>query len=460
VIGRKTAVPFTPLVFTGISSYSADFDTVLKRAVAIASLPLKKLQNDDADILTKKTLLGGLTASVGSLAASIAALGTVAANKAIVATSSDSAKVSAVYSGATSSATYTISEITSIAQAAAEASISGYADSTAAAVSSTGTVKLVIGSDEYTITLTPATNNLTGLRDAINNLGVGVNASIITTGTGLTPNYLSVTANAFGATTLQLIDNPLVAPVNLLTSAHQGSNAEFKVNGVSVSRSSNVVNDVVSGVTFTILDTTAPAETVTLSLHTNRTQLQSAIQDFATRYNALVTDVGTQVGSSAGLLSGDFLVREIQGALRHLTSHQGSGSIKSLSDLGLTLGVDGKIAFDTTVFTALSDSKISSAFDFFGSASTGFGKLSAKFTQISDPVSGLAKLQQDSYDLADKRIQSSINDLNERITNLQASVTARLQAADALLAQLNSQQQILTASIEALNTVTFGKRSL
>ena len=218
-------MPFTPLVFTGISSYSADFDTVLKRAVAIASLPLKKLQNDDADILTKKTLLGGLTASVGSLAASVAALGTVAANKAIVATSSDSAKVSAVYSGATSSATYTISEITSIAQAAAEATVSGYADSTAAAVSSTGTVKLVIGSNEYTIILTPATNNLTGLRDAINDLDVGVNASIITTGTGLTPNYLSVTSNSFGATTLQLIDDPLVASVNLLTSANQGSNA-------------------------------------------------------------------------------------------------------------------------------------------------------------------------------------------------------------------------------------------
>ena len=57
-LGEDSGVPFTPLVFTGISSYSADFNTVLKRAVAIASLPLQKLQNDDADILSKKTLLG------------------------------------------------------------------------------------------------------------------------------------------------------------------------------------------------------------------------------------------------------------------------------------------------------------------------------------------------------------------------------------------------------------------
>jgi len=451
-------VSFTPLVFTGISSYSADFNTVLERAVAIASLPLTKLQNDTADILTKKTLLGSLTASVASLGSSITALGTVATNKAIVATSSNSSKVSAVYSGATSSATYTISDITSIAQAAAETTVSGYADSTAAPVSSTGTVKLVVGSEEYTITLTPATNNLVGLQAAINDLDAGVSASVITTGTGLTPNYLSVTSDTFGATTLQLIDDPAGIPVNLLTSANQGSNAVFKVNGVSVSRSSNVVNNVVAGITFTILDTIDPAETVTLSLQTNRTQLQSAIQDFTTKYNTLVTDVGTQIGPEAGLLSGDFLVREIQNNLRQLISYQGTGSIENLSDLGIRVGTDGKIAFDTTVFTALPDSAISSAFDFFGSTSTGFGRLSATFTQISDPVSGLAKLQQDNYDLADARIQDSIEELNDRITDLQASVTARLQAADALLAQLDAQQQILIASLEALSIVSYGRR--
>src|SRR5437763_13320768 len=83
-------LPFTPLTFTGISQYSDDLNTVLQRAVSIASLPLKRLQNDDADILTKKTTLASLTASVGTLGASVAALGSVASSKAIVATSSDS----------------------------------------------------------------------------------------------------------------------------------------------------------------------------------------------------------------------------------------------------------------------------------------------------------------------------------------------------------------------------------
>ena len=72
-------MPFTPLVFTGISSFSSDFQTVLNRAVSIASLPLKTLQNNEADILTKKTVLGSLNTAVDALGTSVAALGTVAA---------------------------------------------------------------------------------------------------------------------------------------------------------------------------------------------------------------------------------------------------------------------------------------------------------------------------------------------------------------------------------------------
>jgi flagellar hook-associated protein 2 len=376
-----------------------------------------------------------------------------------VAASSDPLIVAVTYSGATSPATYSISEITSVARAASETSQTGYADSSAAPVSATGTLKLVIGSEQHTITLSPTQNNLAGLRDAINNLGAGVNASVLTTGTGANPNYLSVTAAAFGETTLQLFDDPDGANTNLLTAANQGSNAVFKLNGVNVSKPSNVINDVVSGASFTILDTTDPGVAVTLSLSTSRAQLQGAVRDLAARYNALASDVGTHVGPGAGVLSGDFIVREIQQNLRQLLSYEGgSGAIRNLSDFGIELGADGKMTFNTETFDALPDTSITAAFEFLGSESTGFGGLSRKFSQISDPVSGLARLQQDTYDTADRRLQSEIDTLTERITALQTSLNAKLQAADAILAQLDSQQRILDASLEALTFSTFGRK--
>jgi len=445
------------LVFTGISTFSNDFQTVLTRAVSIASLPLKQLQNSDSDVLQQKQLLGSLGDGVGALGTSIAALGKIAQNKALVAGSSDSATVSVQATGATDAATYTIGNITSVASAASETSKTGYADSTATQISSTGTVRLVIGSNHYDIGLTPATNNLVGLRDAINKLGVGVTASVLTTGTGLNPNYLSISANSSGATTLQILDDPTGANTNLITSTNQGSNAVFTLNGVPVTKSDNVINNVIAGVTFTIEKrTTLTAPTVTLSLTTDATQLQSAIQDFVTKYNSLVDQVGAQVGPSAGLLSGDFIVREVQSDLRKVTSYQGTGSIQSFSDLGIQAGSDGKLTFDTNVFSALSNSQITSAFDFLGSPTTGFGALADKFSQITDPTSGLIKLEQDGFEAADKRIQSSIGDLNDRISQLQTSMTTRLQAADALQAQLASQQQQLSAILQSLNFTSFG----
>src|SRR6185369_16397268 len=143
---------------------------------------------------------------------------------------------------------YTVSDITSIASAASETSVTGYADSSSTAVSATGTVKLTVGTHDYTINLSPANNNLVGLRNAINDLDVGVTASVLTTGTGLNPNYLSVSSNTTGEAPLHITDDPDGAATALLTNDNQGSNAVFKLNNVAVSKPTNTINDVVPGV--------------------------------------------------------------------------------------------------------------------------------------------------------------------------------------------------------------------
>jgi flagellar hook-associated protein 2 len=447
-----------PLAFTGISSFSSDFQTILTRATSIASLPLKALQNQEADGLQKKQLLISLNSGVADVGSSLAALGTLATGKALVASTSDSTVVSVQNTGAASAANYSITNITSIASAASETSATGYASTNSTPVSSDGAVNLVLGSQTFNINLTPQTNNLIGLRDAINNSGAGVTASILTTGTGANPNFLAVTANATGATTLQLNDVPTAgAPVNLLTRANQGANAVFQLNGVAVNRSTNTVNDVVSGLTFTLLKNTAPNQTVSLSLATDRSRLSSALQTFANKYNALVDQVDGQVGPAAGLLSGDFIIREVENDLRQVTGFQGSGDIRSLANLGLSLDATGKISLDQNAFNGLTDSQVSAAFTFLGSSSTGLGSLAQKFTQLSDPALGLIRVEEDGLDQTDSALKGKISNVQDRITRLQASVNTRLQQADALLANLESEQKTLTASIQSVDLALFGK---
>jgi flagellar hook-associated protein 2 len=452
----------SPLVFTGISTFSNDLQTILTRTVSIAQLPVKRLQNQQADLLQQKQLLIALNPAVTNLASSLVSLGTVAANRAVAASSSDATKVSVVNTGATSAASYAITDISSLATAASETSLTGYADAGATAVSSSGKVRLVYGSKSYDISLTSQTNNLAGVRDAINNLGVGVSASILTTGTGQNPNYLSLSAGATGTTTLQVLDvpsDPQAPPVNLLTANNQGSNASFKLNGVAVSRASNVVNDVVSGVSFTLLGTTAAGQTVNVSVATDRSQLANAIQSFAQNYNALVDQVDAQIGPAAGKLSGDIAIRNISDDLRQLASYQGSGSIRSLSDLGVTFDASGKIAFDASTFNAVPAAQLGDAFKFFGASKTGFSALAGAFSQIGDPSSGVIRAEEDGIARQNAQLTSRIDTLTRRVTDIQTAESGRLQRADALLAQLESRQKLVASSVQSVDLALFGPQT-
>jgi flagellar hook-associated protein 2 len=448
---------FTPITLTGVSQYSSDLQSVLNRAVQIAQIPVQQLQNRDSNVLQQKNLLASLQGDVSSLAISLQALGTLASGQGMGAISSSPSVVSVSNTGSTSAASYTINSVTSAASAASERSLTSYADSANTPVSSTGTMRLVVGSANYTFTLTH--NNLTSLRDQINSVGAGVTASILTTSGG---NYLSVSANATGATTLQLIDNPTTASNpsgtnnQWLTNTNQGTNAQFQLNGINIQEPSNVVNDVIPGVTFTIQAATNTP--VTLSLQSDPTQLSSALQDFVTKYNQLRSDLNAQEGPSAGLLSGDTAVTEIEGTMRQIAAFtSSSGTVQSLSDLGIEFDTAGNATFNQATFNKLTDAQLSDAFKFIGSATTGLGRLSATLQQYSDPITGLIKTEQGGLTNTDQHFQDQITTLTDRINTMQSNLAKQLQAADALLAQLQNQQQTLTSSLQGLSLVLYGK---
>ncbi len=442
----------TPAVaFTGISQYASDFQAILTRAVQIAQIPITLLQNQDSTVLSQETALGSLNTDVGTLASSLQSLGTIAASQALGATSSNPTAVSVVNSGATQATTYTINSITSPAAAASEISTASFADSSSTPVSSTGVVKLVAGSFNQTFTLT--TNTLVGLRDQINSLDAGVTASILTTSGH---NYLSIAANSTGATTLQLFDDPTGADTNLLTSTNQGTNAVFELNHINISQPGNTVNSVIPGVTFTIQQATATP--VTLSLASDPTQISSALQGFVTSYNTVQSDLTAQTGQSAGALSGDTVVNQLGTTLQQIASQTlSTGTVQSLSDLGITFSDRGVASFDQTVFDSLSSTQISDAFKFIGSTTSGLGGFSASLTQFSDPITGIIQAEQAGLKQTDTQFQAQISTLNARNAATQASLTSQLEAADALQAELQQQQTNLTASLQAVSLVLYGR---
>lgn len=540
-----TSSATTPLYFTGVSQYSSDFQEIIQRAVQIAQLPITSLQNQETTNSNQVQELQTLNPEVAAVGADVAALGTLASNQALSASTSDSSIVTAVNTGATAPATYTVSDITSLAAAASETSLQGY--SATQAVSTSGLVNLVVGSKTYQLDLTASgQNNVSGLAQAINNAGAGVSATVLTAGS---TDYLTVAANNAGATTLQLNDvtpadlvsstgtgtetllqtypdeastavsssglfqlvvgsqtysldisgdnnlDGLASAINsanagvtasvtdnsgayslsitaatgsptiqlnnatdLLSDTNQGSNASFSLNGIPITESTNDITDVIPGVSFTLNQTTTGSATI--SLASDPSQLSSALQSLVTDYNTLVTEVQKQYGTSAGPLDGDPVIDQISNDMQQLVTYwdpTSTSSIRSLSDLGISLSDTGQMSFSSSTFNSLSDTQISDAFKYLGSSTTGFGALASNFTQISDPVSGTIEdeingLNQDNTQLGDQ-----ITTLNTQVSQIQAQATTEAQQADALCAELESQQSTLDASIESLNYVLYGK---
>jgi flagellar hook-associated protein 2 len=437
--------------------YATDFQAILNKAVQTSEVPLTQLQEHDTNILAAKAALGSIQSAVAAVTSSLTSLGTDGATGALSASSSNASAVTATDSGATAPATYTVNSVTTVATAASETSLNFYTDSGATPIT-TGTVnagemQLIVGTKPYNFAL--ANNNLTGLMNQINGLNAGVTASILTTSGG---NYLSLQANSTGATTLALNDESGVTPANIVSAANQGTNAVFQLNGIPISQASNTVNNVISGLTFNIVAPTKTAVTLTLAADPN--QLTSDLQSFATNYNSLVTAVHAQSGGTGGALVGDSTINQLQQTMQHLVSHFSSttGNVQSLSDLGVTFnGADGSVTFDPTVVGGMSASQLTNALKYVGSTTTGLGAFSGTFDQFSNPVTGLIQTEIAGDTKSDLNLQTQISTTTASINIMQQDLAKRIEASDALESEYESQQTELTASLQGLDLVLYGK---
>jgi flagellar hook-associated protein 2 len=433
--------------------YATDFQNILNKAVQTSEVPLSQLQTQDTFVLGHKATLGSLESTVAALTTSLTSLGTLAAGQALSATSSNTAAVTVTNSGATTAATYTINSVTSAAAAASETSLISYADPSATPVSTTGKMDLVIGGVHNTFTLT--TNTLSGVMNQINGMGVGVTASILTTGTGT--NYLSLQANATGLAALQLNDDPTGANTNILTATNPGTNAVFKLNGIPISQASNTVNNVISGLTFNIIAPTSTA--VKMTLASDPSQLTSSLQDLITNYNSLEAAVQAQVGPGGGALLGDPVISQLRAAMHQMTSYQSaSGSIHSLADLGVTFNSsNGAATFDQTKINGMSSTQLTDALKFAGSTTTGLGAFSKTFDQFSSPIDGQIQIEVSGDTTTDTHLQAEILKTTTNIQNMQKGLAKQIEAADALESAYESQQATLNGSLQGLYLVMYGK---
>lgn len=214
-----------------------------------------------------------------------------------------------------------------------------------------------------TITIDDSNNSLVGLRDAINKSNIGVKATIV----GQAGAYkLLVTApsgesNEIEITATETVGAEGLASFNVnsttknLTQQQEGKDSMLRVNGLSVSRSTNHITDVIEGLEFDLF-AKSTTETVSIGITADKSIAEKAIRDFVTAYNTFLSDTKKLIGFDAdkqeyGSLRQDplakNLVQQVRAQLGSAIAGLGGG-FNSITSLGIrtNLGVDGTLSID------------------------------------------------------------------------------------------------------------------
>lgn len=229
--------------------------------------------------------------------------------------------------------------------------------------------------------------------------------------------------------------------------------------------STNTVTTAVTGMTFTLLSTSAADVTTPVGISFNKGAAAKAVNDFVTAYNATVTslkglgsyDVNTKV---AGALFGDATMRSFQAALRReigVAVPGISGAFSTLAEIGVVGKVDGTLEVNATKL----DSFMTSNFDQVGGLFANVASTAAPTEGVARRLDKLIEAYTKFDGLIDNRtkgLQTSIDDiadsreaLNKRLGALETRLRAQFNAMDTLVAQLKNTSNFLTQQLATLN---------
>jgi len=344
-------------MFNGTSQYSQDFQNVITRAVAIASLPITLLTNQQTTLNNESTELtkvdGDFTALQTAVQGIQAALNGSSFNTDI----SDPTVVSASVADGAQQGNYSIQVLN---PGAYETSLT---TSTWASTGAPAAYTLVVGSNTYSISATD--DSAATVASTINaQYGNLVDATVVNVGSSTTPDYrISLQSATLGQVNVDIEDSS--QPPNSLQTQQNASSAalaSYEVDGSGITQTSDTASvSIATGLTLNLLKTGTTNVTVTRST----SALSSALSAFASAYNAAATEVAAQRGTSAGPLQGQSIVFDLSQALSSMGIYNtSSGQVTNLEQLGLDLGANGQFTYSplTMASTDLTNSADVTAF--------------------------------------------------------------------------------------------------
>ncbi|MCB0322145.1 MAG: flagellar filament capping protein FliD [Bdellovibrionales bacterium] len=365
-------------------------------------------------------------------------------------------------------ATYSL-DVSSIADGATGSFNNSYASETAVVSAGSGDVTLTIGTggDQVTVsaTVTAGVTNLTQLANALNadpDAAGRVVASVVNVGTSGSPDYrLLVTTLESGLDMGTLAMSADAGLTELQTTTiDQASDAVFTISGItgSITRSSNTVEDVISGVTFNLTDTGS----TDIAISNDPDKTADEISQIVEAFNDIVSFVAendtierveddSDATNVFGSLAKTRLDNDFLAAFRtNLLSASSSGtSITSMSQLGLSTNRDGTITFDADDFKEAVDEDpegVTGVLNNFADSVSGVSGTIFQYTRFS----GFIDVAQESNNDQIENLSDAIANLERQTDKQRRTLELRFANLEKITGDLQSQQQALSGILAGL----------
>jgi len=317
-----------------------------------------------------------------------------------------------------------------------------------------------------------STDTPAGVIEAINAANKGVTASLVDTGTGGN-NFRIVLSGGTGlagtfAVTSSISDDLGFGDADKTLQTAQDSVINFE--GLTITRSSNAITDVVAGTTISLNDVTSSA--VRLNIVSDTSTLKTSLKDVVVVYNSINTalsNMGSIKKDSTEALNGALaddgsLISYIKNNIRSAVfnnSSTTSGNVNALRDLGISINRGGDMTFDEAKYDGLVLTNFDDISKMLTAGTSNQGKYDTASKGLSQDIANVLEGFTDKDGIVTTRSTNAtllLADHKEELTKLETRMTAVYQrylsqftAMESMMASLDATKDYLTGQLESLS---------
>lgn len=429
--------------FSGLAS-GLDTGSLIDQLVAVEESRASPLVTKQQNLTTQKSIISSLASAVGALGTVMKGMDTASEVSPKKGTASDT-RIAVTTSATATPATYD-TRVKQLAQAQSTVS-QGFATNTAGAAGAGG-LGITVNGTTKNVTWT-ASDSLDAIATKINDAKAGVTASVLFDGS----QYRIVTQSTATGTAAKPTFVDSGSGLDLSNAANikqEAKDAILTINGLDVSRPTNVMSDVISGVTLTLGSVPAASEPNTkITVAQDSEALTTKVQDFVKAYNAINSALHVQLDytgttKGANTLFGDSTLRQLQQQLGNIASSAFGGM--NLAQIGVTRDKTGAMTLDTSKLnTALTaDASVVDKLFVQGGFSTAVSKLTENYTKAT---TGLFAVKSQAFTDRSKILQTQIDRIYTSADNLKSRLESQFSALENAMSTLKSQSSQLTAML-------------